>query len=85
MSSSAEVELAIRKALEEAEAKREAKDKEVGVGDIIGAGCASFIPGLGLIIGLIHLAKGRTNKGLLYLGLAVGLVVMATLFMFIFS
>lgn len=36
MASSAEVELAVRKALEETEAKRLAEEKEIGCGDVLG-------------------------------------------------
>jgi len=77
-----EIQYAVKDALEEERKKVEEKAKEISGGDVVAAGCLGLFPIVGFIFGLVHLGKGRTNKGLLYVGAAVAIFVVAFLFLY---
>lgn len=77
-----EVQYAVRDALEEERKKVEEKAQEISGGDVVAAGCLGLFPIVGFIFGIVHLAKGRTNKGLLYMGAAVALFILALMFLY---
>lgn len=76
-----EINYAVKDALAEERKQVEEKAKEISGGDVVAAGCLGLFPIIGFIFGLVHLSKGRTNKGLLYMGAAVALFVIAFVFL----
>ena len=79
-----EVEQAVQAALAQKEAadkrEQEAKATEVTGGTIFWAIVAALIsPIIGVIIGIVNLVKGRTNKGWTYIGCALAGFVLSFL------
>ena len=49
-------------------AEKKAKDKEITGGTVIGAIILGLFTGISIIYGIVLIARGLTNKGLLYIG-----------------
>jgi len=60
----------VYEAMKKIEEEKEAKAKEIGGMDLLGALFGMLFPFIGIIAGIYQLAKGRGSKGALYLGAA---------------